>query len=185
MSPRLFEEWRSERRLKRAIALFVENAMSDPDAADTTWLATVACSGDHDRASWELRYARRALALVIAQRDALDDRIPSLVARAIADAVQSDRNVAPAMLRVAERQFNDRLSTYRDVIAARVAPGAQQTRLGRTLLQTSGIALPPEEHVARAGDILARYVNDANESLRSAFGAPTILTPQPPPRTTP
>lgn len=184
MSPRLFDSWRTERRLRRSIATFVERLMAEPDPDDTSWLAVAACGGDTDRAAWELRYARRALGLIVAQRDSLDDRIPSLVGRALAEAVQSDRNVAPAMLRIAERQFNDRLAGYRDIAAARTSASAQAARLGRALLQTSGISFPAEDVVARASDILSAYQSDANEALRSAFGAPTLLAPPAPPTTT-
>ncbi|MEP7384572.1 MAG: hypothetical protein ABI910_23060 [Gemmatimonadota bacterium] len=174
MSQRLFDEWRSEWRLKRGLTGYVAALMSDPDPSDVDWLAAAATSGDTDRAAWELRYARRALGMVVSQRDALDDRTSSLVARELAAAQQADRKVAPAMLKVAERQFNDRLSAYRDVLTSRVPSEGTGARLGRTLLQISGAARAPDDLIARAAEILARYVGEANEALRLAFGAPTL-----------
>jgi hypothetical protein len=35
--------------------------------------------------------------------------------------------------------------------------------------------------IARAGDLLARYVGESNEALRHAFGAPTLSSEAPPP----
>ena len=174
MSPRLFDEWRSERRNRRAVSSFVSVLMTEPDVADVSWLASAACGGDLDRARWELRYARRALGLVVSQRDALDDRTPSLVARELAIAVQSDRNVAPAMLKIAERQFNDRLTSYREVLTSRAPVHAITARLGRTLMHICGTSFPPEELAARGADILSTYVAESNDALRHAFGAPTL-----------
>lgn len=185
MPPGLFDEWRSEWRLKRGLATYVEALMAEPDGEDVLWLAATACEGDADRASWELRYARRGLGLVVAQRDALDDRTPSLVARELATAMQSDRHIAPAMLRIAERQFNDRLSTYREVLTSRAPTEGVGARLGRVLLMISGLLRPTDDEVTRAGDVLARYVGESNEALRAAFGAPTLSDERPLPAVPP
>lgn len=181
MSPRLFDEWRSEWRLKKGLAAYVSALMSEPDESDVAWLAAAACAGDVDRAAWELRYARRALGLVVSQRDALDDRTSSLVARELAVALQADRNVAPVMLKVAERQFNDRLTAYRDVLTSRMSGEGTGARLGRTLLQIAGNPGASDDMVARAGDMLARFVGESNEALRHAFGAPTLSSDPLPP----
>lgn len=180
MSPRLFDEWRSEWRLKRGLAAYVAALMDEPDPDDVAWLADAACDGDRDRAAWELRYARRALGLVVSQRDALDDRTGSRVARELAVALQADRKVAPAMLKVAERQFNERLTTYRDVLTSRAASEGTGARLGRALLQIAGTPRASSDMVARAGDLLARYMGEANEALRQAFGAPALPPDLPP-----
>ncbi len=74
MSPRLFDEWRSERRLKRGLAAYIAALMAEPDADDVAWMAHSVCGGDEDRAAWELRYARRALGLV-AERVAPDGKL--------------------------------------------------------------------------------------------------------------
>lgn len=180
MSPRLFDDWRSEWRMRRGLASFVVAIMREPDDDDVSWLADAACEGDQDRARWELRYARRALGLLVAQRDALDDRTPSLVSRELATALQSDRNVAPAMLKLAERQFNDRLSIYREVLTARAPADGSVTRLGRTLLQISGARRAPDDAISRAGGVLTRYVDEANEELRKAFGSAALPEDLPP-----
>ena len=73
----LFARWRAERDLQRKAESFVAVLFREPGAADVQWLAEAATRGDADHALWELRYARRALGLIAAQRDALDDRTAS------------------------------------------------------------------------------------------------------------
>ena len=180
MSPRLFDGWRSEWRIRRGLAIYVAALMSDPEPVDVAWLAVAACDGDADRAAWELRYARRAMGLVVAQRDALDDRTGSLVARELALALQSDRNIAPAMLKLSERQYNDRLTSYREVLTSRAPDLGTGARLGRMLVLIAGTSRASDDVVGRAGDILARYVGEANEALRKAFGAPSLPEDVPP-----
>jgi hypothetical protein len=181
MAPGLFSEWRAEWRLRRGGLAYVSAITAEPDEADVLWLAAAAGGGDVDRARWELRYARRALGLLVAGRDALDDRTSSIVARALAEGLRVDRNIAPGMVRVAERQFNERLSTYRDVLTSRGADQGTGVRLGRALLQVSGAsATASEEAIARGGELLATYLSEANEALRRCFGAPSLPEHEPP-----
>src|SRR5881394_3983782 len=115
----LFARWRAERELARKAAAYVAAIFRDPDPADVEWLAASATRGDADHATWELRYARRAMGLIAAQRDALDDRTASIVARELAEALGRDQNIASKMAETAEHQFNARLSAYRDGLAAK------------------------------------------------------------------
>jgi hypothetical protein len=146
----------------------------EPAAADVEWLSAHGTNGDADHARWELRYARRALGLLAAQRDALDDRTASLVAGELARALSGDRAVAPGKLRVAERQLNARLGAYGDALANRAGEGSGW-HLGRALLDFAGHrdATRPEA-VAQAGDLLARYLGEANAALRESFGAAVL-----------
>lgn len=182
MSPRLFDGWRTEWRLRRGAVDYVASLFAEPDDDDVRWLAAAATDGDVDRARWELRYARRALGLVVAERDALDDRTGSLVARELADALRVDRMVAAGMVHVAQRQFNDRLAQYRGVLTARSATEGTGARLGRALLQAAAPPrhAPGETTIARGGEILARYLGAANEGLRKTFGSPTLPEDLPP-----
>ena len=79
----LFARWRAERDLQRKADRYVERLVAEPGDDDVRWLAHAATRGDTDHARWELRYAKRALGLLTAERDALDDRTGSLVARAL------------------------------------------------------------------------------------------------------
>ena len=78
-----------------------------------------------------------------------------------------------------ERQFNQRLSAYRDAIAAKgVNAGA---RLGQTLLAFCGGSFRDmDERVKRASEIVAGYEREANELLRSVFGLAALPEHLPP-----
>jgi hypothetical protein len=165
-----FARWRAERDLQRKAALFVDALFRDPAAADIQWLAAAATRGDVDHATWELRYARRALGLIAAQRDALDDRTASIVAGAISEAFTRDPNIAADMTDTSTRQFNARLSAYRDGLAAK-AGVPTVVRMGQTLIAFAGGAFKHhDENVTRAGELLDAYLTEANEALRAAFG---------------
>jgi hypothetical protein len=165
--------WRRERGFERKAAVYLQHLMAEPRADDVAWLAGVTAGGDRDHAGWELRYAKRALGLIAAQRDALDDRTASAVAAALSAATATDPRIDPAKLDVADRQFNVRVSAYRDGLEARGGAGASAAgRLGQTLLAFSGAALGPADgHVDRGGRLLLGYLTAANEALRGAFGS--------------
>lgn len=170
----LFARWRAERELQRKAAAYVNALFAEPDASDAKWLSEVATRGDLDHAGWELRYARRALGLIAAQRDALDDRTASSVAREISEAMARDTNVAAGMRETAARQFNARLSAYRDGLDARA--GAPTTiRMGQTLMAFAGGSFKTgDANVMRAGELLAAYLSEANKALRASFGTAAL-----------
>jgi hypothetical protein len=167
-------EWRARRNLRRRAAAYVRGLLADPGVADVDWLATAGTGGDVDHARWELRYARRAIGLIVAQRDALDDQTASAVARELAEALGRDPNVGPGKLRVAERQLNARIRAYADAVANREGAGSGW-HLGRTLLTFAGRKEDaPSDVVARAGDLISRYLTDANSALREQFGVAAL-----------
>jgi hypothetical protein len=170
----IWQEWRARRALEERAARYVAALGTDPSMADVEWLAARATGGDADHARWELRYARRALCLLAAQRDALDDRTASVVARELGRALARDPHIAPGKLKVAERQLNARLSAYRDAIENREGAGTGW-HLGRTLLRFAGRrdSVDPAD-VAQAGDVAARYLEEANAALREQFGAAAL-----------
>ena len=170
MANPLFARWRAERESQRRAAEFVAAIMREPPDADVAWLSAAATRGDADHARWELRYARRALGLIVAQRDALDDRTASIVARALADAFARDRSIAAGKLETAERQLNARLSAYRDGLEAR-GGAPTRTRMGQTLFAFAGGSFRvQDDNIVRAGELLANYLTEANAALRDAFG---------------
>jgi hypothetical protein len=172
--------WRSERDFQRKAQRFVACLLVEPTDDDVRWLAQIATHGDTDHARWELRYARRSLGLITAERDALDDRTGSLVSRALADATAHDPQVAREMHDIAERQFNARLSAYRDALAAR-AGAATGARLGQTLFAFAGGSFRQvDEHIVRGGELLGEYLSEANTSLRDTFGKASLPENVPP-----
>jgi hypothetical protein len=177
----LFAEWRGEWRLRRLAARYVRAIVAEPSDEDVAWLATTATDGDTDRACWELRYARRGLGLLVAERDALDDRTASFVARRLSEELQFDRRVAAGMVRIAEGQFNERLTAYRDVLSTRNATEGTGVRLGRSLLRSAQNRREPASgSVTRAGEILIGYVEHANAALRALFGEVALPEDRPP-----
>ena len=174
-----FRQWRSERQVQRKALQFVEQIEAEPAADDVAWLAATATRGDEDHARWELRYARVAIGLLVAQRDALDDRTASVVGRALSDRFESDDRIDRDRRYLAERQFNARLSAYRDALGSR--GGVARGVLGQTLLAFAGGAFrDAADQVARASAILAAYEKEANEALRSVFGAAALPENVPP-----
>lgn len=175
----LFQRWRAERTLRRKAEQYLKQLAGEPAPDDVAWLATTATRGDEDHARWELRYAQRGIALLVAQRDALDDRTSSAVARVIAEAFERDDRIDSDRRDLAERQFNARLSAYRDALGARV-PDAT-VRLGQTLIAFSGGSFrDADTSVRRAGEIVSNYAREANEALRSVFGAAALPENVPP-----
>src|SRR5258708_15802773 len=177
----IFGRWRDERDLGKRVASYVASLMREPEDADVEWLTRAATKGDADHARWELRYARRAVGLIVAERDALDDKTGSAVARELSDAVARDPNVNASTVEIAERQFNARISAYRDGLDSRASGVPVATRLGQTLFAFSGGAFRDAgDDVTRGGELLAHYAADANEVLRQAFGTATLPEDIPP-----
>ena len=181
----LFARWRAERDLRRRSVAYVATLLEEPAETDVRWLAEAATRGDSDHARWELRYARRAVGLIVAQRDALNDQTGSSVGRALAEALERDPNIATDRLAIARHQFNARLAAYRDVLtsrppAARTAGGSPAvpqtaTRLGQILMAFAGGAVGPNARdVPRAGEILVSYTDAAHQALRETFGVASL-----------
>ena len=176
-----FGRWREDRELQRKADAYVAALMREPTESDVEWLSKSATKGDIDHARWELRYARRALGLIVAQRDALDDKTGSAVARTLADAMARDRSVDASTIEIAERQFNARISAYRDSLDAKSSSIPVSTRLGQTLFAFSGGAFrDAKADVARGGELLSSFAAEANEALRAAFGTAQLPENVPP-----
>ncbi len=172
---RLWREWREERARRRKAEAFAAAIHADPDDGAVRWLAEQGTNGDLDHARWELRYARRALGLLVARRDALDDRTPSLIASVVMERLGQDPEIDPPKRAIAERQFNLRLRAYREAMERRDRPVATTERLTEVLFSFAGqVALAGEPRVRAGAEILAGYLADAHEALRREFGAPSL-----------
>jgi hypothetical protein len=169
-----FRSAQSPRAFERKASGFAGVLRAEPAPDDVAWLAGAATKGDTDHAAWELRYARRALGVLVAQRDALDDRTGSVVAHAVAGGFATDPAIDPKMVDVAVGQFNARLSAYRDILQTR-AGAPTPIRLGQMLLAFAGgpIGKDPAS-VQHAGEILAGYLAEASTALQAAFGGPAL-----------
>jgi len=144
--------------------------MEEPAQPDVDWLAADATRGDSDHARWELRYLRRSLGILVAQRDSLDDRTPSEALRALVHRMRKDRNVDGELLELAERQFNARLSAYRDAFTSR-GQGAAAVRVAQNLLAFSGGPIRADDPAVKRGtELVNAYLAMANTALRASFG---------------
>ena len=181
MAFRLWREWREARALARRVRNYVASVRTEPADEDARWLATTAAGGDVDHARWELRYARRALGLLAAQRDALDDRTPSAIARELTASLAREPLVDAAKLAIAERQFNQRLRAYADVLAERTIGEPTAARLGRVLIgfAGNGRAARPDE-VIRAAALMSQYLGEGSAALERTFGAASLPEHVPP-----
>ena len=159
MAGGLFSSWRLEWRLRRQASSYAAALREELPEDDIQWLAAVATHGDLDRARWELRYARTALGLLAAERDALDDRTPSLVAHEIAAALHSDPRVAAQMVKIAEQQFNERLSALRHAFTDRTATSGVHERLADMFLRLADAPPPNADVRARAIALVARLLD--------------------------
>jgi hypothetical protein len=84
------------------------------------------------------------------------------------------------MQEIAERQFNARLSAYRDALTAR-AGAATGARLGQTLFAFAGGSFRQvDEHITRGSELLGEYLAEANAALRDNFGKVSLPENVPP-----
>jgi hypothetical protein len=167
---RLFRSFRDDRALTRRSAAYASALMQEPSTAAVEWLSTSATRGDSDHALWELRYLRRAIGILVTQRDALDDRTASEVLRALGERMEKDPNVDAELRGLADRQFNARLGAYRDAFTAR-GLGTPALRVAQNLLAFAGGPIRATDPVVQRGAVLvAGYVAWANQTLRDTFG---------------
>ena len=170
---------------RQSAAGYVASLVAEPGDIDVAWLAGIMLSHDEDHARWELRYARRALGLLVAERDALDDRTPSLVADALEAALERDANVAADRVEVALAQFNSRLGAYREAFRLRNTKEPLGPRLARELLSfSSAVPKDRDQAIADAAGMLGRMMSEAAESLRRAFGEAHLPDDVPPSQAT-
>lgn len=177
---RLFDSFRADRTLRRRSARYADALFEEPADEDVTWLATAATRGDADHARWELRYLRRALGILVAERDALDDRTASESLRALLHRMDRDPHVAPELRELAERQFDARLSAYRDAFTRR-SGGAPAVRVAQNLLAFAGGPIRAEEPaVQRGAALIGAYTAVLHAALQETFGAANLPEDVPP-----
>lgn len=164
----------AEREGERHATSFVSTLMTEPDPAAVERLTAIG-DLDADHARWELRYLRRAIGLLIAGRDSLDDRTASLVGQALAKAVEHDPSAAPAMRATSAGQFNQRLRLYRDLMGQRGASRTPVGKIGEALVGFAG-GRPGNDQGAWAAAWVASELDRANEALRQEFG--TVELPE-------
>lgn len=157
-----------ERDGERHAAGYVAVLMEEPTPEAVTRLARLG-DGDADHARWELRYLRRALGLLLAGRDALEDRTASLVGRALTQAIEHDPSAAPNMRAISATQFNARLRAYRETMGQRGAARMPVQRIGERLLAFAG-GRPGMPGAEWCGRWVEEETELLNAVLRREFG---------------
>ncbi|MEO7362853.1 MAG: hypothetical protein ABI120_21150, partial [Gemmatimonadaceae bacterium] len=86
----IFKEWRVARERRKQATIYLGAITQPVAAADVEWLTRLAPNGDGRLAERELQFARRAVGLIVAERDALDDRTASDVAHQLGGVISAE-----------------------------------------------------------------------------------------------
>lgn len=165
--------WRAARVRTQRAERFADTLMVAPPRALVSQLADLT-DGDVDHAAWEWRYARRALGIIVAERDAQDDRTASEIVAAFSARQALDADVAADRRAIALRQFNDRLAAYRGAVANRVSADPLSVRLGFVLLRFQPPATPTPAAAAALGLALEALMAELNGALAAIYGPPVL-----------
>lgn len=162
----LIAEWRASRERRLRAEQYLRKVLASPESREVDWLATLC--GDRIGAERELRLLRRAVALIVAERDALDDRTASDVSHALtASDVGSAREVDAGM-------WATRFRSYTAALAVRGQSDSPAARLAKVLLEGAGVSAPSSADAERATEIVQSVRVNANEALRGVFGVASL-----------
>jgi hypothetical protein len=175
----LWRDFREARELARRARAFAETLLEEPASIDVQWLAEQSAHGDRSRTARELRYAQRAVGLIAAQRDALDDKTASAVAQALTAAMPLVPPVRPAERAQVVREWHARMRLYGDAVAQRGSDTRPIPRMARVLLEVSDARVTTDS-VAHATLLLDARRVAANDALRKVFGDAALPEDRPP-----
>ena len=161
-------EWQAARARRQRVEVYLNHLLREPDSGTTDWLTTVC--GDRRAALRELTFARRAIGLIVAERDALDDRTAVDMAHQLAPVVSAEARRDAAC----GGQWAERWRAYTAALAVRGNPETPATRLARVLLAGAGLDPPPAEALHRATLHVQETRASLNEQLRLAFGTASL-----------
>lgn len=164
----MWAEWRAQRARSRRASTYLGRLLRTPDQADIAWLGSAGVTVT--LAARELTFAKRAIGLIVAERDALDDRTASDVAHQLIS-VMSWEARGTVNLGLA---WDERWRAYTAALAVRGSVEAPATRLARVLLLGAGIAEPSQEQVVRATQFVNETRGAANVALRDVFGVASL-----------
>jgi hypothetical protein len=163
-------QWRHARDRRKRAAVYLTSIGQELPSADIAWLSALAPGASRECAGRELAFARRAVALIVAERDALDDRTASDVAHELGAArsieARRDGDVA--------RAWSNRWLAYTNALAARGSSEAPAARIARVMLEGAGVSQATPEVLLEATQVINMFRSSANEALRQAFGAASM-----------
>jgi hypothetical protein len=164
----LWSDWRAARVRRQRVAVYLGNLLRDPSPAHVEWLTQAV--GEQATAFRELQFARRALGLIVAERDALDDRTAADVAHQLAPIIAGESRQDAAR----GREWSERWRSYTAALAVRGSPEPPAARLARVLLAGAGMMEPSRQHHVRATQFVLETRAALNEQLRAVFGAASL-----------
>jgi hypothetical protein len=166
----LLNEWKVARERRKRAAVYLGAITQHVAPSDIEWLTKVTPGQDARLAVRELQFARRAIGLIVAERDALDDRTASDVAHQLAGVISAEARDNS----VAGRAWSERWRSYTGALAARGSTESPAARLARVMLAGSGVEIPSPEQLVRATQYILAVRTAANEALRTAYGAVSL-----------
>lgn len=170
----LFADWRESRDRRRRASHYVAAVLRDRETSQADWL--VAMGVPPETAARELTLAVRAIGLIVAQRDALDDRTAADVSHELAPLIE--REVQQSLGQGAA--WGERWREYTAALAVRGIAEVPAARLAKVLLHGAGLMEPTPAQLARATEFVADIRGRANEALRELFGAADLPDGIPP-----
>jgi len=164
----LWAEWRAQRERSRRASTYLVQLLRTPEPVDVAWLRSIGVSDAV--ALRELTFAKRAIGLIAAERDALDDRTASDVAHQLAPVISREAREGVDI----GREWGERWRAYTAALAMRGNTEAPATRLARVLLTGAGVGDPIPEQLLRATQFVVSTRGAANLALRDVFGVATL-----------
>jgi len=163
-------DWRLARDRRRRAAVYLGAITQHVVPADVEWLSKIAEGRSAALATRELEFARRALGLIVAERDALDDRTASDVAHELAAVIGSEGRRDSE----AGRAWSERWRAYTGALAARGSAESPAARLARVMLAGVGKEAPTHEQLVRGTQYILAVRSAANEALITAYGSASL-----------
>lgn len=166
----ILSEWRVARDRRKRASVYLAAITQHVAPSDIEWLTKLAEGQNGGLAARELQFARRAIGLIVAERDALDDRTASDVAHQLATVISSEARQDA----IAGRAWSERWRAYTSALAARGSTESPAARLARVMLLGSGVVQPTPEQLVRATQYVLAVRTGANEALRTAYGSASL-----------
>lgn len=163
----LWADWQAARARRQRVDVYLNHLLRDPEPQQLTWLEGIVGPQVAER---ELSFARRAIGLIVAERDALDDRTASDVAHQLAPVIQGEARRDPG----SGALWSERWRAFTAALAVRGSAEPPAVRLARVVLDGAGVANPTAEQVALATAFVQTTRATMNEHLRAAFGAASL-----------
>ncbi len=171
----LLASFREQRRRQGLAERYVAALLRPPAPDDLAWLMQVG-GGTAESATVELAFAQRAIGLIVAERDALDDRTAADVSHALDAVVAREARQRQGVAADWAAHWRD----YADALASRGRSEAPLRRIARVLLRRAGVADPESAAIDRALEIVTAFRHAANAALRDAYGAASLPEDRPP-----